>query len=238
MGRPVDLMIGAGLFTASFVFDCVDGKLARLRGGGSFVGAWLDFMVDRIRFLLAASALFVGQYRHTGNTMILAVGVAVLLLDLMYYVNGAEVKKLSAAMQNQLAAAAEGLGPPATNSMTVLAEQTRMVRWFRSLAAILLRRRIRPRLFSGVEFEQAICVVTPLVGHVLIMSEVTVALDLVFEIAVIVLLFRSAGEVTRVLAGTAGWHDDGPTVLLDDDPVGGLPAVSRHVPREFETIQP
>ena len=54
------LVAGALLFHLSFVLDCMDGKIARLKGTGTVFGAWVDFVFDRIRFacmmaLLSAS---------------------------------------------------------------------------------------------------------------------------------------------------------------------------------------
>src|SRR3954468_14943381 len=80
-GRPW-LIAGAVLFHLGFVADCVDGKLARLRGTGSLFGAWFGFMADRLRVVLCAAALMGGQYARTGQVRYLWLAVLVVAVDL------------------------------------------------------------------------------------------------------------------------------------------------------------
>jgi hypothetical protein len=53
------LAAAALLLYLSFVFDCTDGQLARIKGQSSTVGAYLDFLMDEIKAvaLIAAVAL-------------------------------------------------------------------------------------------------------------------------------------------------------------------------------------
>ena len=51
------------LLQAGFAFDSADGQLARLRGGGSPAGEWLDHVVDSARHLLFHVAVLTGLYR-------------------------------------------------------------------------------------------------------------------------------------------------------------------------------
>lgn len=53
-GAPV---VGGLLFESSFFFDCLDGKVARLRGGGSRFGGFLDRSVDLVILTWVYSAL-------------------------------------------------------------------------------------------------------------------------------------------------------------------------------------
>ncbi|GAA3589855.1 CDP-alcohol phosphatidyltransferase family protein [Kineosporia mesophila] len=48
---------------AGFAFDSADGQLARLRGGGSPVGEWLDHVVDAVKSCLLHSAVAISAYR-------------------------------------------------------------------------------------------------------------------------------------------------------------------------------
>ena len=41
-GTSAFLIAGALLFHLSFILDCIDGKLARLKGSGTMFGMWLD----------------------------------------------------------------------------------------------------------------------------------------------------------------------------------------------------
>lgn len=49
------LLVAVGLIEISYVLDCVDGQIARLRGTSSAVGAHLDFLMDELKaFVLVA----------------------------------------------------------------------------------------------------------------------------------------------------------------------------------------
>lgn len=216
------LVAGALLFHLSFVFDCMDGKIARLKGNGSVFGQWVDFVFDRIRFFGAVLALLVGQWALTGEVLYLLLAPVVTFLDLLRYLNGSQVGKTRQTMRTQLRAAAEGRGddpaaaedPESTETDTgpgagaaadddgggggvgapvVFVEEvlrdnpeldhdqaharsaesgarvidvhqgfTRKFGWYGRLRAALLRSRVRPHLFSGIEFEMFVCVVAPL----------------------------------------------------------------------------
>src|SRR3954471_15130012 len=109
------LVAGAVLFHLSFVLDCVDGKIARLNGTGSIFGVWLDFVLDRVKVLICAVALFGGQYAATGRLIHLCVGTGVIFLDLFRYVNSAQLAKVRNTMRAELAlyAAETATGQPA-----------------------------------------------------------------------------------------------------------------------------
>ncbi|MEJ7633695.1 CDP-alcohol phosphatidyltransferase family protein [Aeromicrobium sp.] len=66
------------LLQLGFAFDSADGQLARLTGGGSPAGEWLDHVVDSGRHLLFHLAVLVGLYRFTD------VSDAVLLIPLAF----------------------------------------------------------------------------------------------------------------------------------------------------------
>jgi phosphatidylglycerophosphate synthase len=53
----------SGLLVLGYAFDAADGQLARLRGGGSAAGEWLDHMVDSVKIASLHLALLVGLYR-------------------------------------------------------------------------------------------------------------------------------------------------------------------------------
>ncbi len=54
------IIIGASVYQLAFLFDCIDGKLARLRKKTSYFGEILDNISDRIS--ISAMALAVGYY--------------------------------------------------------------------------------------------------------------------------------------------------------------------------------
>ncbi|MEU8346608.1 CDP-alcohol phosphatidyltransferase family protein [Spirillospora sp. NPDC048832] len=104
---PLYLAIGALLYHLSFTLDCMDGKIARLKGTGSVFGAWLDYIFDRIRVLACAITLMAGQYHHTGNTAYIWTALAVVFLDMLRYMDALEIYKVRNQMRNTLRTAQE-----------------------------------------------------------------------------------------------------------------------------------
>ncbi|MQY07172.1 CDP-alcohol phosphatidyltransferase family protein [Actinomadura macrotermitis] len=101
------LLLGALLYHLSFTLDCMDGKIARLKGTGSVFGAWLDYIFDRVRVLACAIALMGGQYAITGNVAYVWTAVAVVFLDMLRYMDALEIYKVRNQMRAKLGAARE-----------------------------------------------------------------------------------------------------------------------------------
>lgn len=59
----VGILIAIGLLVG-YAFDSADGQLARLRGGGTPAGEWLDHVVDSIKTTALHLAVLIGWYRH------------------------------------------------------------------------------------------------------------------------------------------------------------------------------
>lgn len=107
LADPVWLLAGAVLYHLSFVLDCMDGKVARLKGTGSVFGAWLDYIFDRVRVLACAIALMAGQYADGGNVAYVWTALAVVFLDMLRYLDALEIYKVRSQMRTRLAAAQE-----------------------------------------------------------------------------------------------------------------------------------
>lgn len=58
------VLVAAGL-VLGYALDAADGQLARLRGGGSVSGEWLDHMVDSVKISALHLAVAVALYRWT-----------------------------------------------------------------------------------------------------------------------------------------------------------------------------
>ncbi|MDQ0993629.1 CDP-alcohol phosphatidyltransferase family protein [Streptomyces sp. V3I7] len=101
-GDRESLLIGALLYHLSFVLDCIDGKLARLKGNGSVFGGWLDYVFDRIRVLFCALALMGGQFLRTGDARYLLAALAVVFLDMLRYVDALQIYKMRMAMRTKI----------------------------------------------------------------------------------------------------------------------------------------
>jgi phosphatidylglycerophosphate synthase len=64
------------LFEISFILDCADGQLARLRQRASILGHLLDFLMDEIKAMLLYGCVGVHLWRFTGDVRYLLVAVA------------------------------------------------------------------------------------------------------------------------------------------------------------------
>ena len=53
------LIAGAAIIELSYVLDCADGQLARLKGTSSPVGAHLDFLMDELKAFVLVAAIAV-----------------------------------------------------------------------------------------------------------------------------------------------------------------------------------
>jgi phosphatidylglycerophosphate synthase len=101
------LLAGAVLYHLSFTLDCMDGKIARLKGTGSVFGAWLDYIFDRVRVLACAIALMAGQYAATDNVAYVWTALGVVFLDMLRYMDALEIYKVRSQMRSTLNAARE-----------------------------------------------------------------------------------------------------------------------------------
>lgn len=233
------LVLGALLFHLSFVLDCMDGKIARLKGNGSVFGAWVDFVFDRIRFFACVMALLIGQWVATGEVVYLILAPVVVFLDLLRYLNGAQVGKTRAAMRNRLAEAAGvldtvALGAAAGADPENIGEEdgeageqerprdaaaARERGLYPRVRDFLLRHRVRPHLFSGIEFEMFLCVVAPLTVLVSLVSGLpslivpvavlSCAALLLFEVVLVYRLWKNTKHYERRLRELSAAHSPG-----------------------------
>ncbi|WP_129305972.1 CDP-alcohol phosphatidyltransferase family protein [Streptomyces sp. L2] len=101
-GDQQSLLIGAALYHLSFILDCIDGKLARLKGNGTVFGGWLDYVFDRIRVLFCALALMGGQFLRTDDERHLLAALVVVFLDMLRYVDALQVYKMRMSMRAKI----------------------------------------------------------------------------------------------------------------------------------------
>ncbi|MEU0602597.1 CDP-alcohol phosphatidyltransferase family protein [Streptomyces sp. NPDC006393] len=101
-GDQQSLLIGALLYHLSFILDCIDGKLARLKGNGTVFGGWLDYVFDRIRVLFCALALMGGQFLRTDDERYLLAALIVVFLDMLRYVDALQVYKMRMSMRAKI----------------------------------------------------------------------------------------------------------------------------------------
>jgi phosphatidylglycerophosphate synthase len=69
------LILAVIVFELSYVLDCADGMLARLRGTASPVGHLLDFLMDELKAFCLLAAVSVRLFREHGDTRFLLLGL-------------------------------------------------------------------------------------------------------------------------------------------------------------------
>lgn len=84
---PVGVCVAA-LLVVGYALDSADGQLARLRGGGSPAGEWLDHIVDALKIASLHLALLVSLYVHQpvprGAWLLLPLGFSVVSVVLFF----------------------------------------------------------------------------------------------------------------------------------------------------------
>ncbi|WP_047872093.1 CDP-alcohol phosphatidyltransferase family protein [Nocardiopsis sp. RV163] len=202
------LLAGGLLFHLSFVLDCMDGKIARLKGTGTVFGSWVDFVFDRIRFFGCVMALLIGQWLLTGHEVYLIAAPVVVFFDLLRYLNGPQVAKSRRTMNQALAeltgdterlAEARREADPEdeeTGEAPARPDAPAPTGLYPRVRDRLLRHRVRPHLFSGIEFEMFLCVVAPVTALVSLFTPLN---SLIIPVAVFSVLALAFFEVILVL---------------------------------------
>ncbi|OJF12470.1 CDP-alcohol phosphatidyltransferase family protein [Couchioplanes caeruleus] len=221
------LVAGALVFHLSFVLDCMDGKIARLKGTGSVFGSWLDYVFDRLRVVVCAVALMAGQYAQTDNIHYLWMAGVVIFLDGFRYLNALQMGKVKNDMRRCLEAAqGEGAAPPmfveetdaehpvgamgaatATDGtgaerpvVDVYGDFRTKFGAFVRLRNMLVRQRIRAHLFSGIEFQMFVFIIGPLTGWIIPVTILSAVLLTAFELLLIYKLWTATRSYSRQLA--------------------------------------
>ena len=72
------LVVAAVVFEFSFVLDCADGQLARLKQVASPLGHLLDFLMDELKAMLLIGCVTIRLWRDTADDRLLIVGLGAL----------------------------------------------------------------------------------------------------------------------------------------------------------------
>lgn len=75
-GSYLWLVVAALVYEFSFVLDCADGQLARLRQIASPLGHLLDFLMDELKAMLIFACVAARLWQETGDERLLVVGLA------------------------------------------------------------------------------------------------------------------------------------------------------------------
>jgi len=65
-----NVIFGGLMYFISYLFDAVDGKVARITKTGKPYGAWLDICIDRLNLIFITTAISYNVYINTGNAEI------------------------------------------------------------------------------------------------------------------------------------------------------------------------
>jgi phosphatidylglycerophosphate synthase len=130
---PLGLWLGVGIYELSYVFDKVDGMLARARGVQSESGHLLDFLMDEIKAFVILAAVATGAYLSTGRVEMLLLGLAGVVglasgIGMTTFTRRPEVLGARSAAASALgsAAAAPATGGPALARPNVLGRGVRL----------------------------------------------------------------------------------------------------------------
>lgn len=104
------------LLLFGYMLDSADGQLARLSGGGSRSGEWLDHMVDAAVKLLLHLAVLVAWFRLDVAPALLLAAVAYLLVSVLTFFGGT----LAGVLREHLAAPGSGRDPGGAPSWALL----------------------------------------------------------------------------------------------------------------------
>ncbi|MFC4075602.1 CDP-alcohol phosphatidyltransferase family protein [Salinithrix halophila] len=102
LGNYTALVVGALLYHISFIIDCMDGKIARLKGTGSTFGMLLDISLDHIRVILCGAALTYSQYRIHDDVTYLYLAFLFLAAYCARHINALQLYKLRREMRGKL----------------------------------------------------------------------------------------------------------------------------------------
>ncbi len=220
-GDSFSLWMGALLFHFSFVLDCMDGKIARLKGTGSVFGMWLDYMLDRVRVVICALMLMTGQFLLTDDPTYLALAILIIFMDMLRYMDALQLYKLRREMRKKIRQAKrnaqqtlelegiesweeeDGADPQVReqNKKKVDLNQAFKERfgWYLKIRDRLERARIRPHLFSGIEYQMFVFILGPIFGLIIETVVISSMILFVFELAIIYKMWLSTRDLQREL---------------------------------------
>jgi phosphatidylglycerophosphate synthase len=102
----------AALLVLGYAFDAADGQLARLRGGGSLRGEWLDHVVDAAKNCLVHTAVLIAIFRFVEVAdWVLLIPLGYQLVSTVFFFTFILMEKLRAGAGREIhRSAAEGAG--------------------------------------------------------------------------------------------------------------------------------
>jgi phosphatidylglycerophosphate synthase len=195
-GTVVSLICGAILYHFSFVLDCMDGKISRLKGTSSIFGSWLDYILDRTRVAICAFSLMVGQYDQTGDILFFYLAWLICFLDSVRYLDSLLIYRAKNEMERKLG---KVWIPHEKKTEPNQREIENRFPSYTRINSFFLRRRVRLHLFSGIEYQMFIFIIGPIMGLIKEMVIFSSLLLIAFELLVIYKLWLSTIDFEREL---------------------------------------
>jgi len=90
-GGWIFLIFGALFYELNYMFDCVDGTIAKLKNKGSIEGSFLDFFFDQWRNFAATFGLSYGYYLRHDDFSILLIAMLYIFLEELYLLRDAKI---------------------------------------------------------------------------------------------------------------------------------------------------
>ena len=66
-----NVLLGGSMYFISYVFDALDGKVARIKETGRPYGAWLDICIDRFNLIIITTSIAYNVYVKSGDVNII-----------------------------------------------------------------------------------------------------------------------------------------------------------------------
>ncbi|MRR06919.1 MAG: CDP-alcohol phosphatidyltransferase family protein [Deltaproteobacteria bacterium] len=186
-GTYAGLVLGALFFEINYLFDCMDGTVARVKGMSSPVGGYLDAMLDRVRILLLCLALGYGQWRSGGSV--------VLLFWLMFYLGVNNLIIITRGYQERALAKA-GFASRLGVDLVGGDNSSILGRW----VSFTGRRNLMP-YYHDVELDALVFLVGPLMGQTLVAVQVAVVAGLALVLALNIIFLRSLAAKQKSSGG-------------------------------------
>lgn len=187
VGTHASLALGALFFEINYLFDCVDGTVARVKKMGTPLGAFLDPILDRWRIVILTIALAYGQYLATGSIEVVYLSFLYLgLNNLILFTRWAQEKALSKM---------SGGSTFGVDLARSTADNGILAWWFRKTED----RNIMP-YYHDIELDALIFVVGPLLNQVvlfLIVANVLAVLLILMLTTMFLLSLRKAQGIAK-----------------------------------------
>lgn len=179
------LAVGALFFEINYLFDCIDGTVARVKKMGSPLGAFLDPMLDRWRIVILTVALAYGQYQTTKSVEIFYLSVLYLgMNNLILFTRWAQEKALAKIATH----GSMGVDLARTTSKSGLLDW-----WFRKT----VDRNIMP-YYHDIELDALVFVVGPLLNQVIPFLIIANALAILLIILLTIMFILSLRKIQGI----------------------------------------